>query len=112
MSRLLHISALVLGLPALIGAAAPSSNCVPLTIPLTVTANNSVWDIQRVDNTIDVVDWVWDVDTWSHANKSRELGKVSITAEFNISAALCVPEGGAKSDILLLASHGVGFDKK
>lgn len=91
-------------------AAPLSKQCVQLAVPLLVTANNSRFNLPRVDNNIDAVDWVWDVTTWSHKSETGPVIPVNDT--FTISAQLCVPPQGAKPDILQIATHGVGFDKR
>jgi hypothetical protein len=89
-------------------------NCVQLDIPVTVTANNSRADWPRLDANVDVTDWVWSLDTWSHANwSSIATGNIPIVQQtFSINTQLCVPVNGSKSDILQLATHGIGFDKR
>lgn len=93
-------------------AAPHSKQCVQLEVPLLITANNSRFDLPRVDNSVDAVDWVWDLTTWSHKGESgRVTGVIPVNDTFTISAQLCVPPQGAKSDVLQIATHGIGFDK-
>lgn len=94
-------------------AAPLSKQCVQLEVPLLITANNSRFDLPRVDSNIDAVDWVWDLTTWSHMSETgRVTGVIPINDTFTISAQLCIPQQGAKADILQIATHGVGFDKR
>lgn len=94
-------------------AAPLSKQCVQLEVPLLVTANNSEFDLPRVDSNIDAVDWVWDLTTWSHGGENgRVTGVIPVNETFTISAQLCVPPQGTKADILQIATHGIGFDKR
>lgn len=90
-----------------------SKQCVQFEVPLLVTANNSRFDLPRVDNNIDAVDWVWDLTTWSHMSENgRITGVIPVNDTFTISAQLCIPSQGKKAEILQIATHGVGFDKR
>lgn len=90
-----------------------SKQCVQLEVPLLITANNSQFDLPRVDSNIDAVGWVWDLTTWSHRSENGRVNDViSVNDTFTISAQLCVPPQGNKSDILQIATHGIGFDKR
>lgn len=91
----------------------PPATCIDLSIPITVSANNAVYDTPRIDSNIDVADWMWDTYTWSHANlTSRVNGTIHVKETFNISGKLCVPHKGRKADILQIATHGIAFDKR
>ncbi|GAD98592.1 hypothetical protein CHGG_09132 [Paecilomyces variotii No. 5] len=85
--------------------------CVQLNVPVQISAKNTHFDTPRVDKTSDVANWVWDIWTWSHLNKSRDLGVIPVHDTFNINARLCIPTRGAKSHILQVATHGSGYDK-
>lgn len=59
------------------------------------------------------MDWIWDLTTWSHSHTTDHITGVNrVNDTFTISAQLCVPSQGAKLDILQIASHGLGFDKR
>ncbi|KAJ9609116.1 hypothetical protein H2200_006887 [Cladophialophora chaetospira] len=85
--------------------------CIELRIPVHVVANNSQYQMPRVDSTIDYVDWVWFTERWS-ALTSAELvtGAIPVNQTFTIHGQLCIPPGGSKADILQIATHGGGFD--
>lgn len=89
-----------------------SKQCIQLEVPLRINANNSAFDLPRVDSNIDAVDCIWDLTTWSHNATGRVTGVIPIDDTFTISAQLCVPPHGSKSDILQIATHGIGFDKR
>lgn len=90
-----------------------SKQCVQLEVPLPITATNYHYDLPRIDSNVDAVDWIWNLTTWSHQDVNMRItGAIPINATFTISAQLCVPPGGGKSEFLQIASHGIGFDKR
>ncbi|KAL5041832.1 hypothetical protein BDW71DRAFT_217378 [Aspergillus fruticulosus] len=98
-------------------APTPRSNharpCVDLHLSLPITANNSIYDVLRVDSNIDAVDYVWDLDHWSAPKPTKRIrGLRPVHETFAISAQLCVPQNSDKADILQIATHGFGFDKR
>lgn len=97
-------------LPALATPTGHAKNCVQLQIPVTASANNTRYNSVKVESNIDLVDFVWDTSTWSHANRSTQVHPVHGT--YSISAQLCIPPDGTKSDVLQIATHGLGFDKR
>ncbi|KAH7194145.1 Alpha/beta hydrolase family-domain-containing protein [Fusarium oxysporum] len=108
------VTRLLIGLSALLPAlAAPTGhtkNCVQLQIPVTASANNTRYNSVKVESNIDLVDFVWDTSTWSHANRSTEV--LPVRGTYSISAQLCIPANGKKSHVLQIATHGLGFDKR
>ncbi|KAK1757317.1 hypothetical protein QBC47DRAFT_339872 [Echria macrotheca] len=99
------------------GKAAPSPpsprSCVQLEIPVSVDTVTTKWLQPRVDSSIDAVDWMSYMTTWtSPKGDAAILGNITVKQTFKINGQLCVPPKGAKSDILQLATHGVGFDKR
>lgn len=118
MASLIVVGAILLLNRAKRTLAAPTTagflkECVQLDIPLPINATNYHYAYPRVDSNIDAVDWVWNLTTWSHgASEDHMTGVIPINDTFIISAQLCIPAQGAKSNILQLATHGIGFDKR
>jgi hypothetical protein len=98
------------------GKASPTTDprsCVQLEVPVSVDTTTTKWLQPRVDSNIDAVDWVTYMTKWSSPSLAdRMLGEITVKQTFKINGQLCVPPKGAKSDILQLATHGVGFDKR
>lgn len=92
----------------------PGISCAKWVLPVTAAANNLKFDVPRVDNNIDAINYAWDQDTWSHPNITlRTQSILPVSDTFGIGVQLCVPSGGqGKSDILQIATHGLGFDKR
>ncbi len=98
------------------GRASPTTNtrtCVQLEVPVNVDTTAIKWLQPRVDTTIDAVEWIDEMATRTSLNLTeREIGTVTIRKTVKINGQLCVPFGGARSDILQIATHGAGFDKR
>ena len=112
-------SLLVAALLAGLGQATPAKRttgtkpCIELEIPVDVRNKAIHWLQTRVDSTIDAVDWVADMTTWTSPNVTQRIqGEVDINATYKIRGKLCVPENSNKANILQIATHGVGFDKR
>lgn len=97
-------------LPALATPTGHAKNCVQLQIPVTASANNTRYSSVKVESNIDLVDFVWDTSTWSHASRGTQV--LPVHGTYSISAQLCIPADGKKSDVLQIATHGLGFDKR
>ncbi|KAL2170679.1 hypothetical protein VTG60DRAFT_4521 [Thermothelomyces hinnuleus] len=96
------------------GAASSFKQCVQLEVPVPVVATNQNYSMPRVDSSIDAIDWTVNVTTWSTPDAAaRIINPVHINSTFRISAQLCVPsKKGPKANILQIATHGLGFDKR
>jgi hypothetical protein len=87
--------------------------CIDFKVPVEVQANNSIYNVPRVDSLVDAVDLIWNLAEWAAPNAtSRITAPRPVDQTFSISARLCVPNGGAKVSILQVATHGLGFDKR
>lgn len=107
--------ALAVGLLATSSKAAPSHahrSCINLNLSVPVTANNSIYDITRVDKNLDLPEFVWDLERWTAPPlPDRIKGVYTVTQNFTINAQLCMPEKSDKENILQIATHGFGFEK-
>ncbi|KAL4804684.1 Alpha/Beta hydrolase protein [Aspergillus unguis] len=122
MKTIIVTSTAALGMQIGLSNAAPSPSshhraCINLNLALPVKANNTIFDVPRVDNNIDSVDLVWDLQRWTAPDPAdRVLGFHTVDETFQISAQLCIPQGSATganaSNVLQIATHGFGFDKK
>jgi hypothetical protein len=113
----LLLSLLVAAQAANKASAMPPTNtntrqCVQLEIPVKLSSfTTTKWNQPRVDSTVDTVDWVDWMTTWTTPS-DKAAGNVTVSGTFKINGQLCVPPKGARSDVLQLATHGVGFDKR
>ncbi|KXX73987.1 hypothetical protein MMYC01_209023 [Madurella mycetomatis] len=108
----LALARIAVGAPA--ETAATTKRCVQLEVPVPIVATNHHYIMPRVDNNIDAVNWAINVTTWSTpVAAERVTGPVLVDSTFNINAQLCVPSRkGTKAEILQIATHGLGFDKR
>ena len=88
----------------------PNRTCVEFTLPVSITAQNAIYDIQRVDNTAEAIQFTVDLDTWDVTQPIIQ--NLTVSDTFNISAQLCVPQSGAKKTHLQIATHGLVLDKR
>lgn len=100
------------------GGASPTAanqrSCVQIEVPVSVDTTAIKWLQPRVDNNIDAVDWVRHQTTRTSPNNTESMmGRMPVKETFKINGQLCVPpKGAARSDILQIATHGGGFDKR
>jgi hypothetical protein len=86
--------------------------CIQLEIPVKVDVTATKWLQPRVESTIDAVEWVSELSTWSSPTQ-RDIGDLVVNDTFKISGQLCIPSGGgARSNVLQIATHGAGFDSR
>jgi hypothetical protein len=91
---------------------AATKQCVQLELPIPVDATNEYYNIRRVDNDIDAVQWALDFSVWNQTFGGA-IAPVTIAETYNISAELCIPTKKTdKSDILQIAVHGNAWDKR
>lgn len=89
-----------------------TKQCIELELPISVVATNEYYNIRRVDNDIDAVQWALDFSV-SNQTFGGILAPVAIDKIYNISAELCIPTKKTdKSDILQIAVHGNAWDKR
>ena len=91
---------------------AATKQCVQLELPIPVVATNERYNIPRVDNDIDAVQWALDFSVWNQTFGGT-IEPLNIIKTYNISAGLCIPtKKTEKSDILQIAVHGNAWDKR
>jgi hypothetical protein len=122
LSQLLSVACLLFGPGALAvptnrdsPSSTPYMSCAKWTLPVAVSANNLIFDVPRVNSNIDAAHYAWYQDTWTRANlTARTRSILHVEDTFNINVQLCVPTAatGGKKQILQIATHGFGFDKK
>lgn len=89
--------------------------CTTFTLPVPVKATAIDFGSPPITNKYETTQWAVSGSTWSTPSIFeiyQSLPTVSIDTTFDIHAQLCVPAGGAKKDILHLATHGLIFDSR
>lgn len=93
-------------------AVAATKQCVQFELPVPVAVTNERYNIRRVDNDIDAVQWALDFSI-RESTFGEIIEHLNISKTYNISAELCIPtEKTDKSDILQIAVHGNAWDKR
>lgn len=99
-------------LAASAASVAATKQCVQFDLSIPVDAINEHYNIRRVDNSIDAVQWALDnsvrIKTFGDIIDHKPIHKT-----YNISAELCIPTRKTdKSDTLQIAVHGNAWDKR
>ncbi len=90
------------------------ANCLDYIIPLTVTSDNRPWTGPRWEDDFGFIDFLSSASTRFSAGFPSPVGDpVKQTCSYEISATFCTPQRpGNHSKTVLLATHGLGFDKR
>jgi hypothetical protein len=73
-----------------------SKPCTSFTIPVSITANNHIYDLVQVNSSIDAVQYAQDLDTWDNPSfPDRIIKNITISKTYDIHATLCVPTRGS-----------------
>lgn len=88
--------------------------CHDYTIPVTVASNNRPWNGPKWEDDYGFIDFLSSASTRLSAGVPFPLGDpVKQTATYDISATFCTPKKqGENSKTVLLATHGLGFDRR
>ncbi|KAM7207174.1 alpha/beta-hydrolase [Naviculisporaceae sp. PSN 640] len=87
--------------------------CEDFKIPVTTTSENFIFGLDHFKNDLDVANWVVTVTSRNPSIKKTVTPRTeNVTANYTIGATFCQPAPGKKSNkVVLLATHGIGFDK-
>lgn len=101
---------LLLAASAMVVAA--TKQCVQFELSIPVVATNQRYNIPRVDNDIDAVQWALDFSIWNRTFGGA-IEPLTVAKTYNISTELCIPtKKTEKSNILQIAVHSNGWDKR
>jgi len=88
-----------------------SKSCVQYLLPINVTSLNFVWGLPLNSNNDNVTVFSTDLGRRDASTTFNPFsGIVPQTAVYNIAGTFCEPNGGGNGTVLL-ASHGLGFDR-
>jgi hypothetical protein len=96
----------------LLAASAAAKSCLNVTIPVDISSRQGVFKKFPIENNLDVTKFSQEA-TKNGQNYTDVLleGYQTLQGSYKISAQYCYPEGDAKSSVVQLLTHGVGFDK-
>lgn len=89
-----------------------AANCQNLTIPVSVSARNGVFNLANPATNIDSIDFSLDLSRQGH-NLTQELlaGYNTVSGNYEIAATYCEPDSGPGKVVQIL-THGIGFDRR
>ena len=92
----------------------PSANCKDFTIPVHVTSDNYPWTAPEWTDNYGLIDFVSTASSRPDAGFPSPLGvPTSQEGDYEISATFCTPkQSNAKTSIVLLATHGLLYDRR
>lgn len=103
-----------LGLWALLAVAVSAKICYNMTLPISVTAQNGVFDgIETPKTNLDVTRFILaTIQQGANFTDKALTGYNTVSGHYNISAQYCMPSSCRESSPnLQILTHGVGFDK-
>ena len=88
-------------------------NCQNLTVDVSVTARNAVFDnIETPETDLEVTAFVLGATQQGVNGTEKALsGYATVSGRYNISAEYCQPENSPEDYTLQVLTHGVGYDK-
>lgn len=105
--------ALALAPLALLTASVVAKDCRNITVPVTVSARQGVFNIDVPQTSLDATTFISNV-TQQGRNFSETVltGYQTVSGTYNISAQFCKPSNDNSSNpTIQVLSHGIGFDK-
>lgn len=103
---LLFISiTLALAIPAL------AKQCQNFTVPVSISANNKIFNVPSFETSLDVTTFVQDLLNIG-GNAFGSSGTKAVSGNYNISVEFCQPDTPkSKAPTLQFLVHDIGFDK-
>lgn len=113
--KLIHLSPLILSLPLASSQTTTTSTriCTQYLIPLSITSQVLTPSYPPFTSNYDVVGFVNDLTRRpSNTTFVPFSGAKNETASYTIGATLCSPRNSSKETTLLVATHGLGYDRR
>ncbi|KAH9832753.1 putative alpha beta-hydrolase protein [Teratosphaeria destructans] len=96
---------------AALAAMAEARRCQNLTVPITASARNGVFNVSTPVTNIDVTNFILDLTQQGKNYSANTLtGYATVSGKYNIAATYCEPDSGP-ADTLQILTHGIGFDR-
>jgi hypothetical protein len=101
---------------ATLAASAAAKKCVNMTVPVTISARQGIFDIAVPQTSLEATDFVRNMTQQGRNFTETVLTGYNTTAgTYNISAQFCMPSSGnstnATNPTIQVLTHGIGFDK-
>lgn len=110
----LTISSFTVAWPTSSSYTPPGAHCQDYTVPVTVTSLNFPWVAPKWVDDFGLINFVSEASSRTDDGFPAPIGApISQTASYKIGATFCTPvKSTANSGKVLLATHGVGFDRR
>lgn len=94
-----------------LASAAAAKHCVDITVPVSISARNAVFNIQPPTTEVEVTDFFLNFSK-QNANYTASVtaGYETVGGDYQLAATYCEPDNGP-GDKLQILTHGVGFDR-
>lgn len=91
-----------------------NANCIDYDIPVSVSTKGVNWIAPKWTDNAGLIDFVSLTSSRSSANFSSPVGgSVDLNGQYIISGTFCSPQTNAEiSGNVLLATHGLGYDRR
>lgn len=97
---------------AALTSVAVAARCQNLTIPISVSARDGVFNQTNPTNAIEATNFALRMSRQGHNYTAESLtGYATVSGDYNISATYCEPDAGS-GKILQVLTHGIGFDRR
>lgn len=96
---------------AILATVASAKNCKNVTIPITASARNGVFNATVPTTEIEITDLILNLaQQGANYSAATLTGYETVTGNFDIAATYCEPDAGQSSALQIL-THGIGFDR-
>lgn len=93
------------------GHTKPLKSCRDYTLPITTTTANFIWGLPELQNNLDAATFSVNLSRWDSNTTFHPIaGGAKATNSYKISGTFCSP-GTKGNGVVLLATHGFGFDR-
>lgn len=92
-----------------------NGDCIDYTIKETITATEYIWAVPRWKDNFDVATFLFSLARKDAQSQPQPLnGTKEVTADYEVSGTFCSPKErkSRKESTVLLATHGLGYDKQ
>ncbi|KAK3680792.1 hypothetical protein LTR37_021057 [Vermiconidia calcicola] len=87
--------------------------CQQFDLPITASAENSIFNLTHIEDNITARSWAIEEDTWSTPKGAERITKnFTISGTYNIHVQLCQPYSNDNTDVIQIATHGGHYDSR
>lgn len=106
------VKAIVAAAFAALTTVASAANCQNITIPVSISARNGVFNQTNPTNQIEVTNFALRMARQGDNYTMESLtGYATVSGNFDIEATYCQPSAGP-GKVLQILTHGIGFDRR